>query len=53
MDLKKTVFLKTDIIDKECITRLKKLIFDGPKYLVPLIEGIKALFLAILVKDPE
>ena len=36
----KTVFLKTLIIERECYNRLKKLIFEGPKYLGPLLDGI-------------
>ena len=32
-DLKKTVYLKTAIIEKEWMIRLKKDIFVGPKYL--------------------
>ena len=37
-DRKKVVFLKTAIIEKEWIKRLKKFILEGPKYLLPLIE---------------
>ena len=37
-DLKNTVFLNTAIIENEWIIRLKRDIFDGPKYLNPLIE---------------
>ena len=37
----KTVVLKTLMIDKECFNRLVKLIFEGPKYLIPLFEGIE------------
>ena len=33
IDLVNTVFLNTAIIERECFKRLKKLIFDGPKYL--------------------
>ena len=40
IDLKKTWYLKTAIIEKECINNLNKDIFEGPKYLVPLIESI-------------
>ena len=39
VDLKKTVYLKTAIIESECIARLKRDIFEGPKYLRPLIES--------------
>ena len=38
-DLRKTVYLKTDIIEKEWIIRFKSDIFEGPKYLEPLIES--------------
>ena len=38
--LKKTCDLKTAIIEKEWIPRLKRDIFDGPKYLEPLEELI-------------
>ncbi len=44
VDLKKTVYLKTPIIDNECITRLKKDILEGPKYLRPLIESTSFKF---------
>ena len=40
-DLKKTFFLKTAIIEKEWIIKLNKDIFDGPKYLEPLMELIE------------
>ena len=36
----RNVFLKTLIIERECFKRFKKLILDGPKYRVPLMEGI-------------
>ena len=52
-DRKKTVFLKTAIIDKEWIKSLKKLIFDGPKYLRLLIVGIETRFGINLVNEPE
>ena len=52
-DRKKTVFLKTAIIDKEWIKSLKKLIFDGPKYLKLLIDGIETRFGINLVNEPE
>ena len=38
VDLKKTWYLKTAIIEKEWIKSLKSDIWDGPKYLKPLIE---------------
>ena len=52
-DRKKTVLLKTAIIDKEWIKSLKKLIFDGPKYLKLLIDGIETRFGINLVNEPE
>ena len=39
-DLIKTCNLNTAIIEKEWIIRLKNDIFDGPKYLLPLVESI-------------
>ena len=53
MDLANTVVLKTAIIERECFKRLIKLIFDGPKYLVPLIDGIDLRSLMILHNEPE
>ena len=38
VDLKKTWYLKTAIIEKEWIKSLKSDIWDGPKYLKPLTE---------------
>ena len=32
------------MIERECFNKLKKLIFDGPKCLIPLIEGIDNRF---------
>ena len=52
-DRKKVVFLKTAIIDKEWIKRLKKLILDGPWYLKPLIEDMEIRSGTNLVNDPE
>ena len=52
-DLNNTVFLKTLIIDKECFNKFEKLIFDGPKYLTPLIDGIDIKSFSIFFKDPE
>tara|TARA_B100000674_G_scaffold457215_1_gene432489 strand:+ start:433 stop:774 length:342 start_codon:yes stop_codon:yes gene_type:complete len=49
----KNVFLKTLIIDNECFIRLKKLIFDDPKYLVPLTDGTLIKFFSILDNEPE
>ena len=48
-----TAPLKTAIIEKECIKRLKKLIWEGPKYLLPLMEGIDILSEMIFVTEPE
>ena len=39
-DLNKTISLNTAIIEKEWINKLNKDIFEGPKYLRPLIESI-------------
>ena len=48
-----TVYLKTAIIEKEWIKRLKKFILEGPKYLLPLVEGIDARSEIIFVTEPE
>ena len=29
------------MIESECLIKLQRLILDGPKYLVPLIDGIE------------
>ena len=52
-DLKKIIFLKTAIIAKEWITSLYNDIFDGPKYLSPLIDSISFKLLICFFKDPE
>ena len=52
-DLMNTVILNTAIIERECFKRLIKLIFDGPKYLVPLIDGIDLRSLIVLDNEPE
>ena len=52
-DLMNTVILNTAIIERECFKRLTKLIFDGPKYLNPLIDEVDFLSLAIFVNEPE
>ena len=52
-DLKNTDFLNDAIIANECITSLIKLIFEGPKYLNPLIELISAKLDKFFVTDPE
>ena len=41
------------MIDKECLTRFKKFIFDGPKYLFPLTDGIEAKLFSTLTNAPE
>jgi hypothetical protein len=53
IDLINKVVLKTAIIERECFKRLTKLIFDGPKYLDPLVDGIDFLSFAIFDNDPE
>ena len=53
VDLKKTVYLKTAIIENECTIRLKRDIFEGPKYLNPLIELISFKFVIFFFTDPE
>ena len=53
IDLINKVVLKTAIIERECFKRLTKLIFDGPKYLSPLIDGIDLRFLVIFDNEPE
>ena len=53
IDLINKVVLKTAIIERECFKRLIKLIFDGPKYLNPLIDGIDLRFLVIFDNEPE
>ena len=52
-DLTNTVILNTAIIERECFKRLIKLIFDGPKYLSPLIDGIDLRSLVIFDNEPE
>ena len=53
VDLKKTEYLKTEIIEKECITRFNMLIFDGPKYLKPRMDSISLYFLRCFFTAPE
>ena len=53
VDLKKTVYLKTAIIENECIIRLKRDIFDGPKYLRPLIDSVSFRCLIFFFTVPE
>ena len=49
----KKVFLKTLMIESECFIKLKKLIFDGPKYLLPRVDGIGNKLFSIFFNDPE
>ena len=53
IDLINKVVLKTAIIESECFNKLIKLIFDGPKYLFPLSDGIDFLSLSIFDSEPE
>ena len=46
-DLINTFILNTAIIENECIINLKKGIFDGPKYLFPLLQLIFSSFLIL------
>ena len=52
-DLKNTVFLKTAIIENECIIRLNKDIFEGPTYLKPRIELTKFSSGTWYFREPE
>lgn len=52
-DLRNTWYLKTAMIEKEWINNLKKDIWEGPKYLAPLIELISESFLIFLFTVPE
>ena len=52
-DLKNTDSLNDAIIANECITSLIKLILDGPKYLVPLLESISTKLDKFFVTEPE
>ena len=45
--------LKTAIIERECIAKLNRDIFEGPKYLVPLIELISLYSFMFFLTDPE
>ena len=47
------VFLKTLMIESECFIKFKKLIFDGPKYLMALVDGIGNKLFSIFFNDPE
>ena len=53
IDLIKTLSLKTPIIANECFTKFIKLILDGPKYLVPLIDFTEPLTFVTLTREPE
>ena len=53
VDLKKTVYLKTAIIENECMIRFKKDIFEGPKYLLPLVEFIELSLKICFLTEPE
>ena len=50
---KKTFFKKTPIIDKEWISKFGKLIFEGPKYLLPLTEGTEFFIFSTFANAPE
>ena len=41
------------MIAKECTPKLYNDIFDGPKYLTPLIESISLYSLICFLNDPE
>ena len=53
VDLKKTRYLKTAIIENEWINSLKNDICDGPNYLKPLTEFISLIFFKFFFKVPE
>ena len=53
IDLTSTFILNTDIIANEWIIKFLKLIFDGPKYLNPLIEGTTDLSFSNFASVPE
>ena len=53
IDLIKSVFLKTAIIESECFNKFIKLILDGPKYLMPLVDFTEHLNFVTLVNEPE
>ena len=48
-----TMGLKTAIIEKECTKRLKKFIWDGSKYLNPLIDGTDVRSEITFATEPE
>ena len=39
--------------NKECFNKLKKLIWEGPKYLFPLIDGEDTKSFSTFLNDPE
>ena len=41
------------MIESECFNNLKKLIWDGPEYLIPLIDGEDIKSFSTFFKDPE
>jgi hypothetical protein len=53
IDLISKVVLKTAMIERECFNKLIKFILDGPKYLVPLSDGIDFLSFTIFANEPE
>ena len=53
IDLIITLALKTAIIEKECLTKLRKFILVKPKYLFPLSDGIIGRIVSNLDKEPE
>ena len=53
IDLKITIFLKTEIIVKEWKKRAAKFIFDGKTYLEPLIDRINVRSLILLTTELE
>ena len=53
VDLRKTVYLKTAIIENECKIKLKRDIFDGPKYLKPLTEFTSFNCVKFFFTEPE
>ena len=51
--VKKTRYLNTAIMQRECIMSLNKDMCANPKYLFPLIEFISLYFLMCFLKVPE
>ena len=52
-DLTNTLYLKTAMIENECIKSLNSDIFVGPKYHVPLIESISFKFFIFFFTVPD